>query len=81
MLDDLRSSATYQDDDEEEEGLEQKPEAPRRGPRPARPAGNGRILGMTAQQRFIVATLLFILVCIAGAAMLLATGAVSLPLY
>ena len=75
MLDDLRSSATYQDDDEEtppEPGI--KPRKPRRTP------GSGaEFLGMTAPQRFILALMLFMMVCVLGAFALVISGAVVLP--
>ncbi len=38
-----------------------------------------KILGMTAIQRFILATLLFVMVCSVGAALLVLSGKVALP--
>ena len=52
------------------------------GPSPAfkRPAAkkkSKKILGMTAIQRFVVATLLFLMVCLVGVALLVLTGKVA----
>lgn len=39
----------------------------------------GRFLGLTAPQRFIIALFLLLIVCVVGAACLVLTGSVSLP--
>lgn len=39
-----------------------------------------KILGMTAAQRFIVSTLLFLTICMTGMALLFITGKIALPL-
>jgi hypothetical protein len=41
-------------------------------------SGGGRFLGMTPQQRFIIAIMLLISVCVLGSMCLLVTGKVSL---
>ena len=41
---------------------------------------SGKILGMTAAQRFILSTLLFLSVCMVGIAVLFITGRIALPL-
>lgn len=38
---------------------------------------NKKILGLTASQRFILATLLFLVVCVLGVALLVLTGKVA----
>jgi hypothetical protein len=73
MLDDLRSSATYQDDEPEEE-------AQGSAGRPRR-IRSGRFLGMTPVQRFVVALLLLMVVCLFGSFALIISGAVSLPVF
>lgn len=46
----------------------------------ARKKKSKKILGMTAVQRFILSTLLFLMVCIVGTAVLFITGKIALPL-
>lgn len=47
---------------------------------PARPAsGRGRFLGMTSVQRFVIAVLIFLSVCILGSMCLLISGAIRIP--
>ena len=41
----------------------------------------GRFLGLTAPQRFIIALFLLLIVCVVGAACLVLTGSVSLPVF
>ncbi len=71
MLDDLRNSASQAY--EEEATLEESMEAakPQRGP----------FLGMTAQQRFVLALLLFMMVCVMGGFCLLLFEKIWLPIY
>ncbi len=78
MFDNLREQANstpfYEDEAqfEEAEGL-------RAAPRAGGPAGgNGHFLGMTPMQRFFIALMLLITVCVLGAMFLLMTGRVSL---
>lgn len=70
MFDDLRDTSSPFLDEEE------KPEAPR--PRRHKKDAVG-FLGMTASQRFVLAILLFFLVCACGAFVLILGGKVSLP--
>lgn len=78
MLDDLRNSASksFQDDEEEETTASPKAREVIRL-RPARVrdprAPRGQFLGMTPEQRFVVALLLFLMVMVMGALLLLAT--------
>jgi hypothetical protein len=68
MLDNLRESASQSPFfQEEQKPPEQKP--PSRRPK----GGSGHFLGMTAFQRFFIAIMLFILVCMIGSFVLLAT--------
>ena len=69
MLDDLRNSADYQDDYETAaEEQELLPGVPARQKEP--------FLGMTAPQRFVIALLMFFMVCLLGAFCLLITESV-----
>jgi hypothetical protein len=70
MIDDLRNSATFQDD---ESIFEDEPDAAKRA--------SGRFLGMTARQRLVVALLLFLMVFVSGAFCLVITERVVPPLY
>ena len=66
MLDNLRDQASFQ---EEEEPLD--PNAPK-PPKPRR--SFDQITGMTAQQRFALAVMLSIMVCLLGTVFLLISG-------
>jgi len=70
MLDDLRNSATFQDDEPlfEEEV-------------PPRQQSSGQLFGMTAPQRLVVALLLFFMIFVLGAFCLVITERVVPPLY
>lgn len=75
MLDDLRNSAS--DSYKEEEENPAKPhEVIRLRPRPP----SEPFLGMTAQQRFVVALMLFLMVSVVGALFLVVTDSVYLAL-
>jgi len=71
MLDDLRNSSSFIDEDEpaEEEVVRN---------RSKRGQSTGRFLGMTAQQRFILSLLLFLMVCVLGSFALVLSGSVTL---
>jgi hypothetical protein len=76
MFDDLRNDsnqAAFLED-------QPAPAAVSTGGRPAKKAKkkSTKILGMTAVQRFVLATLLFLVVCILGVAVLVLTGKVAL---
>ena len=74
MLDDLRNSASDSFKDEEENYA--KPyDVIRLRPRPNQP-----FLGMTAQQRFVIALMLFLMVSVLGALFLVVTERVFLAL-
>jgi hypothetical protein len=69
MLDNLRDQASFQ---EEEEPLD--PNAPKL-PKPRKPRRSfDQITGMTAQQRFALAVMLSIMVCLLGTVFLLVSG-------
>ncbi len=90
MFDNLREQANsnpfdstpfYEDEDQFREQEAAKPAAsPRRKVKAKRAASNssGRFLGMTPFQRFALALMLFITVCLLGAMLLLVTGKVGL---
>jgi hypothetical protein len=80
MLDDLRNSASnsFQDEDEEEEE-QSRPQKAREVIR-IRPTNiqSGPFLGMTPEQRFVVALLIFLMVTVLGVLLLVATQKVFL---
>lgn len=71
MLDDLRNSASQAYEDEIALEDEMAAEKPKRGP----------FLGMTAQQRFVLALLLFSMVCVMGGFCLVLFEKIWLPIY
>jgi hypothetical protein len=73
MLDNLRDQATFIDD----EPLE--PEAPKPTRKRRKRTGFDQMTGTTAPQRFFLAVLLAIVVCLVGAAFLFLTGKIVLP--
>lgn len=81
MLDDLRNSASnsFQDEDEGEEEEQSRSQKPRDLIR-IRPINiqQGPFLGMTPEQRFVVALLIFLMVTVLGALLLVATQKVFL---
>jgi len=83
MLDNLRSQTSFQPDEEPPESFE--PEKPQRpAPKPKRLRRPGRsidqITRMKGPQRFTLALMLFIVVCLLGVALLVLTGKVVLPM-
>jgi hypothetical protein len=70
MLDDLRDDASFVDEDDL--GYENQETAASVGSRT-------RFLGMTPEQRFIIAVMILLSVCILGAFFLLITGSVAIP--
>jgi anti-sigma factor RsiW len=75
MLDDLRNS--LMDPYDEEEVHEEKPQ--RQAPKASR-SSSDTFMGMTAAQRFIVALMVLMMVCLLGAFFLLVTGKIALPI-
>ena len=86
MLDNLRSQASFQED---EEPIDHKPpKTPKKPKEPKEPkepklGGSRRSLdqltGMTAPQRFALVLMLFFIVCLFGVMLLLISGKVVLP--
>jgi hypothetical protein len=74
MLDNLREEASSRPFYEEEAQFK-----PAEIAAPARPS-NGKLLGMTPMQRFIVALMLMFAVCSLGAMCLLVTNRIGIPL-
>lgn len=74
MLDDLRNSA-YDSFKEDEENSGKMHDVIQLHPEPSKP-----FLGMTAQQRFVVALMLFLMVAVLGALFLVATQSIFLVL-
>jgi len=83
MFDNLRDSADSSFYEEEPNDLYKEP-APSSKKTSAAPqkrrSNNVRFLGMTAQQRFLVALMLMFTVCIMGTLALLILGKMALPL-
>lgn len=70
MLDDLRNDASFVDEDDL--GYEYQETA-------TSARSRRRFLGMTPEQRFVIAVMILMSVCILGAFFLLITGAVAFP--
>ncbi len=75
MLDDLRNSLMDPYDEEEVHA-----EEPQHQPQKAAKSSTDNFLGMTAAQRFIVALMVLLMVCLLGAFVLLVTGKIALPI-
>ena len=81
MFDNLRDSAesSFYEDDQNDINKEPAPKAARRAAAaPRRRSGNGRFLGMTAQQRFILSLMLMFTVCVMGTLAMFVLGKMSL---
>ncbi len=88
MFDNLRDEADYsgsfdatpfyEDEDQFRAAEEAKPAPPRKKAKKVSYSSGGRFLGMTAPQRFALALMLFITVCLMGAMLLLVTGRIGL---
>jgi hypothetical protein len=76
MLDNLRSQASFTPD-EEEPPEPSKPEEPK-PPKPHRSID--QITGTTDRQRFLLAVMVLVMVCLLGSILLLITGKVVLPI-
>jgi hypothetical protein len=75
MLDNFRDQANvspFLDEEEEEENITAEEEKSRRIPQK-------RFLGMTPAQRFVIAVMLLMMMCILGAFFLLLTERIALP--
>ena len=71
MLDDLRDDVDFVEEDDQL-GDESQNVSAVAGAQPG-------FLGMTPQQRFVIAVMVLLMVCIVGAFFLLITGSVALP--
>ena len=89
MFDSLRDEANsdpfdstpfYEDEQEFRQAEQAKAAPPRKAARVARPfpSSEGRFLGMTPAQRFALALMLFITVCVVGSMLLIVTGKLGL---
>ena len=76
MFDNLRDSASnfYE---EEQNDLYKEPEA-KPAARSKRRRSSGKFLGMTAQQRFILSLMFFLMVCVGGTLVMFVLGKMSL---
>ena len=85
MFDNLRDSADSSFYEEEPNDLYKEPAPSSKKTASAAPkkrrSNNVRFLGMTAQQRFLVALMLMFTVCIMGTLAMLMLGRMSLPLF
>ena len=78
MFDDLRKEGDASPFFQQEE-IEPLLDAPKKKSAATKARKNGKFLGMTAFQRFIIATLLMIMVVFVGAVALLLTNSTVLP--
>ena len=80
MFDNLRESAESSFYEEEPNDLYQEPVAQPAAPkrRPVAATTNGRFLGMTAQQRFLISVMLMFTVCIMGTLAMFVMGKMAL---
>ena len=76
MLDNLRSQASFTPDEEDEPSEPSQPKEPK-PPKPHRSLD--QITGTTEKQRFLLAVMLLVMVCLLGSIFLLLTGTVVLP--
>ena len=76
MLDDLRNSSAFID---EEEPLTNPEERGAAQFRPSRRSQKETFLGLTAQQRFILSLMLFFMVCALGVLSLWMSGSIYVP--
>ncbi len=84
MLDNLRSQTSFEPGPEEEPEPFEPEKTPKKKPRPAPPPRPPRrsldqITRMKAPQRFMLAVMLAIVVCLLGTALLVLSGKVVLP--
>lgn len=75
MLDNLRDQASFQEDEGPKDPNAPKPPKP---PKPRR--SFDQIISMTAPQRFTLAVMLSIMVCLLGMILLFVSGKMVLPL-
>jgi len=82
MLDNLRSQASFEPGDEQPESFEpEKPQKPQKQRRFRKPGKTlDQLTRMKAPQRFMLALMLLIVVCLLGTAILFVTGRIILPL-
>jgi len=80
MLENLRDESSFKPDEEPAESEAKKKTKPLKKPKPPRQHRPRRsldqITGMTALQRFVLAAMLLVMVCLLGTMMLLMTGKV-----
>jgi hypothetical protein len=76
MLDNLRSQTSFQPDEEPPAPIQ--PQKPKRRRQP--PRSLDQITGMKAPQRFMLAVMLLMMVCLLGVILLVITGKVVPPL-
>ena len=79
MLDNLRDQASFQEEEEPLNPNAPKPPKPRKQRKPRR--SFDQITGMTAKQRFALAVMLSIMVCLLGTMLLLVSGKIVPSLF
>lgn len=75
MLDDLRNSSSFLDEEDKQSDVEAQNVTLRNNYRQQQPT----FLGMNAQQRFILSLILFVMVFVLGVFALAVTGSIVLP--
>ena len=82
MFDDLRSSSEDQSSFFKDDLAEIDPLLEKKSKKSSKGTGAGfnsrNFMGMNAFQRFVITTLLFVVVCIMGAMLLIITGSIAL---
>ncbi len=76
--DSFDSTPFYEDEDQFRDAERAKPAPPRKKARKVSSSPSRRFLGMTPPQRFVLALMLFITVCVLGAMLLVVTGRIGL---
>lgn len=77
MLDDLRNSTSFQEEEEQSQILEEEQDSPHRSSR----RGREPFLGMTAPQRFVLSLMLFFMTCVLGTLALVILEKIYVPFF
>ncbi len=81
MLDDFRDVGDFVEDDGMDHAYDEEPFDDEDGEAEAVIAGDDLMFGMTPTQRFVLAVLFFLSMCLLGTFCLLVTEKIALPLY
>lgn len=81
MLDDFRDVGDFVEDEGIDHAYDEEPFDDESGEAEAAIAGDDLMFGMTPTQRFVLAVLFFLSMCLLGTFCLLVTEKIALPLY